>query len=72
MTAVGLDSADTQEFVRAYNAKLVKYCSAFSAPSTQVFDPDLKPRLPQGFPSDGDLSPLWVTRGRRLGKNFLT
>jgi CubicO group peptidase (beta-lactamase class C family) len=49
MAAVGLDSADTQVFVRAYNAKLVKYCSAFSAPGTQVFDPDLKPRLPQGY-----------------------
>jgi beta-lactamase class C len=48
MAAVGLDSTDTQEFVRTYNAKLVKYCSAFSAPGTQVFDADLKPRLPQG------------------------
>ena len=49
MAAVGLDSADTQEFVRTYNAKLVKYCSAFSAPGTQVFDPDVKPRLAQGY-----------------------
>jgi len=61
MAAVGLDSADTQEFVRAYNAKLVKYCSAFSAPSTQVFGPDLKPSLPQGYTKE--FAPLPPTGG---------
>ena len=61
MAAVGLDSADTQEFVRTYNAKLVKYCSAFSAPGTQVFDPDIKPRLPQGYSKE--FAPLPPTGG---------
>jgi hypothetical protein len=61
MAAVGLDSTDTQEFVRTYSAKLVKYCSAFSAPGTQVFDPDLKARLPQGYSKE--FAPLPPTGG---------
>jgi beta-lactamase class C len=48
MAAVGLTSTDTQEYARTYNDRLMKYCRAFSATSTQVFHPDLKPRLPKG------------------------
>jgi len=64
MAAVGLDGADTQEFVRKYDDKLVKYCGAFAAPNTRVFQPGMKSRLPKGFtkefaalPMDRDYQP---------------
>ena len=49
MAAVRLDSTDTQEFVRTYNEKLVRFCNRFTATDTQVFRFDLKPRLPMGY-----------------------
>lgn len=49
MAAVKLANTDTQAFARTYNDKLVQFCRGFSATSTQVFRPDIKPRLPMGY-----------------------
>jgi CubicO group peptidase (beta-lactamase class C family) len=49
MAAVKLASPNGQEFADSYNAKLAQFCRGFSATNTQVFQPNLKPRLPMGY-----------------------
>ena len=49
MAAVKLANTDTQAFARTYNDKLVQFCRGFSATGTQVFRPEIKPRLPMGY-----------------------
>jgi CubicO group peptidase (beta-lactamase class C family) len=49
MAALKLDHTDMREFARAYNAALVRYCNGFGARQTEVFQPDIKPRLPMGY-----------------------
>ena len=49
MASVKLANTDTQAFARTYNEKLVQFCRGFAATDTQVFRPDLKPRLPMGY-----------------------
>jgi CubicO group peptidase (beta-lactamase class C family) len=49
MATVKLASLDADAYVDSYNAELGKFCRGFSANNTQVFHPDLKPRLPMGY-----------------------
>jgi CubicO group peptidase (beta-lactamase class C family) len=49
MAAVGLDGTDTERYLRDYDVQLRRYCGAFDAPQTRLFEPGMKPHLPKGF-----------------------
>jgi beta-lactamase class C len=49
MAALRVDRTDTPTFVSQYDKRLRQFCSKFGAPSTGVFQPDIKTRLPVGY-----------------------
>jgi beta-lactamase class C len=49
MAALRIDGTDTSTFVAQYDKRLRQFCSKLGAPSTGVFHPDIKTRLPVGY-----------------------
>ena len=49
MAALRIDSTDTNAVVAQYNKRLKQFCSKFAAPSTGVFQANMKTRLPIGY-----------------------
>lgn len=52
MASTGLEGTDLPAYVRRYATALAAFCGGIDAPDTILFDPRLKPRLPQGYRRD--------------------